>query len=165
MLMGAQIGNIHTLKDLGLYLKVGSPMISGAEPETMLVNVPGSDFILDLSRALDGEVHYKQRTIKLELICKAPKKQWSTIQSALENALQGKWLRCVFDEDSAWYWQGLWRVDPNEKNRHDMAFTIEGTCNPYKRNVTADAGADWLWDTFDFETDTIYDTPTGVTSL
>lgn len=84
MLMGAQIGNVHTLKDLGLYLKVGSPMISGAEPETMLVNVPGSDFILDLSRALDGEVHYKQRTIKLELICKSPKKQWSTIQSALE---------------------------------------------------------------------------------
>lgn len=73
MLMGAQIGNIHTLKDLGLYLKVGSPMISGAEPETMLVNVPGSDFVLDLSRALDGEVHYKQRTIKLELICKSPK--------------------------------------------------------------------------------------------
>lgn len=73
MLMGAQIGNIHTLKDLGLYLKVGSPMISGAEPETMLVSVPGSDFILDLSRALDGEVHYKQRTIKMELLCKAKK--------------------------------------------------------------------------------------------
>ena len=120
---------------------------------------------MSMSRALDGEVHYKQRTIKLELICKSPKKQWTTIQSALENALQGKWLRCVFDEDSAWYWQGIWRVDPSEKNRHDMAFTIEGTCNPYKRNVTADAGADWLWDTFDFETDTIYDVPTGVISL
>ena len=51
MLMGAQIGSIHTLKDLGLYMKVGSPTISGAEPETMLVNVPGSDFMLDLSRA------------------------------------------------------------------------------------------------------------------
>ena len=27
MLMGAQIGSIHTLKDLGLYLKVGLSLI------------------------------------------------------------------------------------------------------------------------------------------
>lgn len=165
MLQGAQIGSIHTLKDLGLYMKVGSPTISGAEPETMLVNVPGSDFMLDLSRALDGEVHYKQRTIKMELLCKAKKSQWSTIQSALENALQGRWLRCTFDEDSTWYWLGLWRVDVVERGRTEITFSIEGTCNPYKRNITADAGADWLWDTFDFETDIIYDEPTGVISL
>lgn len=77
----------------------------------------------------------------------------------------GQWLRCIFDEDSTWYWLGLWRVDVVERGRTEITFSIEGTCNPYKRNITADAGADWLWDTFDFETDTIYDTPTGVISL
>lgn len=35
-LMGAKIGSLHTLDDLGLYLLVGSPLISGAEPDKSL---------------------------------------------------------------------------------------------------------------------------------
>ena len=62
-LMGAKIGSLHTLDDLGLYLLVGSPLISGAEPDKKLVQVPGGDFLLDLTRAVDGKVHYLQRTI------------------------------------------------------------------------------------------------------
>ena len=46
-LMGAKIGSLHTLDDLGLYLLVGSPLISGAEPDKKLVQVPGGDFLLD----------------------------------------------------------------------------------------------------------------------
>lgn len=38
-------------------------------------------------------------------------------------------------------------------------------CNPYKVSLTAAAGADWEWDPFNFETDTIYDTATEVKSL
>ena len=40
-LMGAKIGSLHTLDDLGLYLLVGSPLVSGAEPDKKLVQVPG----------------------------------------------------------------------------------------------------------------------------
>ena len=36
-LLGAKIGDYHTLKDWGLYLKVGSPKIGAAEPEEYLV--------------------------------------------------------------------------------------------------------------------------------
>ena len=68
-LMGAKIGSLHTLDDLGLYLLVGSPLISGAEPDKKLVQVPGGDFLLDLTRAVDGKVHYLQRTIRLDLKC------------------------------------------------------------------------------------------------
>lgn len=165
MLQGAQIGSIHTLKDLGLYLKVGGKVISLPETQKMLQEVRGSDIILDLTRAVDGEVHYGARKISLTFLCKAPKNSWDTIQSALANAIHGQWLRCVFDDDSTWYWLGLWEVGEPQPDRNSITFPVTGTCNPYKRNVTADAGADWLWDTFDFETDTIYDTPTGVISL
>ena len=121
--------------------------------------------MLDLSKALDGKVHYKQRIIKMELLCKAPQKQWPVIQSKLENALQGQWLKCVFDEDPSWYWLGIWQVDVGERNRTSITYTITGTCNPHKISLTAEAGADWLWDPFNFETDTIYTTPTKVKSL
>ena len=165
MVRGAQIGSIHTFKDLGLALKIGSPTISGAEPDTRLITVPGSDTMLDLSKALDGKVHYKQRTIKIELLCTAPKNRWPIIQSKLENALQGQWLRCIFDEDPSWYWLGIWQVDVGERGRTSITYTITGTCNPHKISLTAEAGADWLWDPFNFETDTIYTTPTKVKSL
>ena len=40
-LLGAKIGNFHTLTDWGLYLKVGSPKISPAEVDELLVEVTG----------------------------------------------------------------------------------------------------------------------------
>ena len=89
-LMGAKIGSLHTLDDLGLYLLVGSPLISGAEPDKKLVQVPGGDFLLDLTRAVDGKVHYLQRTIRLDLKCKAPPDERRKVQSILENALRGQ---------------------------------------------------------------------------
>ena len=58
-LLGAKIGNFHTLTDWGLYLKVGSPKIGAAEPEEYLVQVTGSDSLLNLTTWDDGKVHYK----------------------------------------------------------------------------------------------------------
>ena len=56
-------------------------------------------------------------------------------------------------------------MTPQSRDRWENVFTISGICNPYKVNLTAGAGADWKWDTFNFETDTIYDTATEVKSL
>ena len=135
-LLGAKIGNFHTLTDWGLYLKVGSPKIGAAEPEEYLVQVTGSDSLLNLTTWDDGKVHYKKRTITMELLCNAPKSKWPSIESTIANAIHGKWLQCRFDEDPAWYWEGLWKVTPS-RDRLSSAFTITGTCNPFKRSVYA----------------------------
>jgi hypothetical protein len=152
-LLGAKIGNFHTLTDWALYLKVGSPKISPPETDEYLVQVPGSDTLLNLTNALDGRPHYKKRTITMELLCTAPKKQWPTIYSNLANAIHGKWLQCKFDDDPGFYWEGLWSVDMS-KDRLSSTVTITGTCNPFKRSVY-DGSNDWLWDDFSFETDIV----------
>lgn len=152
-LLGAKIGNFHTLTDWGLYLKVGSPKISPPETDEYLVQVPGSDTLLNLTNVLDGRPHYKKRTITMELLCTAPKKQWPTIYSNLANAIHGKWLQCKFDDDPGFYWEGLWSVDMS-KDRLSSTVTITGTCNPFKRSVY-DGSNDWLWDDFSFETDIV----------
>lgn len=64
-LLGAKIGDYHTLKDWGLYLKVGSPKIGAAEPDEYLVQVTGSDTLLNLTTWDDGKVHYKKRIITI----------------------------------------------------------------------------------------------------
>lgn len=150
-LLGARIGSYHTLNDWGLLMKVGSPKISNAETEEYLINVPGSDTMLNLTRALDGRPHYKKRTITMELKCIAPKKKWPAIYSKIANALQGKWMQCKFDNDPAWYWEGLWSVSCARAGLY-CTFTITGTCNPFKYSVY-DGSSSWLWDTFNFEED------------
>lgn len=152
-LQGAKIGDYHTLTDWGLYLKVGSPKISDAEVDEYLVQVPGSDTLLNLTDALDGRTHYKKRTITMELLCRASKKTWPNLYSQIANAIHGKWLQCKFDNDPSFYWEGLWSVSMT-RNRFSSAFTITGTCDPFKRSIY-DGSSDWLWDDFNFETDTV----------
>lgn len=164
-LQGVQLGDYHTLKDWGLYLVVGGTTVGEAEVDEHLVKVPGGDRLLNLTKALDGKVHYTQRKITITLKCVKPKKYWPNVQRTLENALQGQWLRCIFDDDPSWYWEGLWKVAPQSRDRWENVFVITGTCNPHKISLTAEAGADWLWDPFNFETDTIYTKPTKVKSL
>lgn len=151
----AKIGDFDTFVDWGLYLKADSPQIGDAEVEEYLVQVPGSDAVLDLSKSLDGKVHYKKRTITMELLCKAPKKSWKALQSHISNALHGKWLQCVFDDDPSWYWEGLWHVK-FVPGRLSAAVTITGTCNPYKYSVY-DGTQDIRWDDINFETDILRD--------
>ncbi len=165
-LQGVQLGDYHTLRDWGLYLVVGGTTVGEAEvDDSLLIKVPFGDRLLNLTKSIDGKVHYTQRKITITLKCVKPKRFWPSVQSALENALQGQWLRCIFDDDPSWYWEGLWKVAPQSRDRWENVFVITGICNPYKVNLTAAAGADWLWDTFNFETDTIYDAPTKVKSL
>ena len=150
---GAKIGRFHTLNDWGLYFKVGSPKIGEAEVDEYLVNVTGSDTLLNLTSALDDKPHYKKRTITMELLCRAPKKTWPTLYSQIKNDIHGQWLQCIFDNDPSWYWEGLWHVSM-VPDRLSCTFTITGTCNPFKRSIY-DGSDDWLWDTFNFETDTV----------
>ena len=85
--LGAKIGDYHTLNDWGLYLKVGSPKIGAAEVDEYLVQVTGSDTLLNLTAWDDGKVHYKKRTITMELLCNAPKSKWPSIESTIANAM------------------------------------------------------------------------------
>lgn len=155
---------ISLRKKWGLWLKTGSPDVGKAEPETNLVYVPASDKVLNLTRALDGKVHYKKRTIQMDFKVLRPHKQWENIRSELETLLQGQWLTFHFAQDPSWVWTGLFEcsLTPGQTS---AAASITATCNPYKTSATAAAGDDWLWDTFNFETDTIYDTPTEVGRL
>ena len=42
---------------------------------------------------------------------------------------------------------------------------LDGETVPYNYNLTAYMGSAWLWDTFNFEKDTIYDVRTEVKNL
>lgn len=154
---------VSLLERYGLLMNKGYPQIGRAETLSMLVSVPGAGRPLDLSRSLDGKLHYTKRQITVQMSCFRPRSQWDTIQKDLEALLHGQWVWFRFRPD-VHFWRGYLTVSAQPWD-HGITFTVKGICNPYHYNMTAYLGGDWLWDTFDFEEDTIYDTPTEVKKL
>lgn len=125
-------GTFSMRSDFGLWLKRDSPQIGKPETDSMLVEVPGADFLLDLTRAVDGSVHHKKRKITMEFVCDRPKTQWAYIRSRLEALLQGQWLRFYFTRDGE-VWAGQLDVEmtPGE---HKATVKITATCDPWSKD-------------------------------
>lgn len=66
-------GTLSMRSDFGLWLKRDSPQIGKPETDSMLVEVPGADFLLDLTRAVDGSVHHKSGISRWSLSATDPK--------------------------------------------------------------------------------------------
>lgn len=153
---------VSLLKKYGLLLNKGYPKIGKAEPLKMLVQVPGGQ-TLDLTRSLDGKIHFISRKIEIQVCCFRPKTQWDALRHDLEQLLHGQWVWFRF-KDSVWYWRGQANVSMEHTDRAAV-ITITAVCNPYSYNLTAYLGNDWLWDSFNFDEDTIYTTSTEVKRL
>lgn len=145
----------------GLILNAGSPKIGKAQPVKMLVSVPGGG-LLNLSRAIDGYVHYKSREIIAEFSCFRPRSEIPAIRKELEK-LHGQWRQFFFRHGPI-CWAGQLNFTLSE-NEHKATVTMTAVCNPYGNRMTAYMGNNWLWDSFDFENDTISDTKSEVNSL
>ena len=118
--------------DFGLWLKRDSPQIGKPETDSTLVEVPGADFLLDLTRAVDGSVHHKKRNISMEFVCDRPKAQWASIRAQLEALLQGQWLHFYFVLDGE-VWAGQLDVEmtPGE---YKATVKITATCDPWPKD-------------------------------
>lgn len=156
-------GTVSLLERFGLLINKDYPQVGKAETLSMLVNVPGAGRPLDLSRSLDGKLHYSKRQITVQATCLRPKDQLDVLQKELEALLQGQWVWFRFKKD-AYFWRGFCTVSMQRKE-HSALVTLTAVCNPYNYNLTAYMGSAWLWDTFNFEKDTIYDVRTEVKNL
>lgn len=117
----------------GLWLKQGSPKIGKPEADTNLIEVPGADFLLDLTKAVDGVVHYKKRTITMEFLCDRPRDQWPSIRDDLETLLQGQWTRFYFTRDKE-VWSGQFDVTLTPGTEH-ASVSMTATCDPFRKGV------------------------------
>ena len=66
-MMGVIFGEKHSYRDWGLVLK-SRPVISPPTPKTKLIQVPGSDRVIDLTESLTGAVHYELRQMSFEFL-------------------------------------------------------------------------------------------------
>lgn len=129
---GVIFGDKHTHRDWGLLTK-SRPRISPPQPKLKLIQVPGSDTVLDLTQSLTGHVHYEPRTISFEFIVMDERGRWPSLYSEIMNYLHGKKIRIIMDDDPNFYYTGRVTVGNLEPDKKTAVLTMEAQVEPYKR--------------------------------
>ncbi len=106
MISKVKIGGYDCQDDFGMLL--ASKDIELPTVQTKFVEVPGRDGTLDFTEALSGRPAYYDRTIKLVFVtCKnISHEEWPDFLSKIANAIHGKRLQIIFDEDPDYYYDG-----------------------------------------------------------
>lgn len=148
---------IHSFGTWGLYL-AEYPVIGSAEVQSKTVEIPGRDGLLNLSAALDGEIHYYSREISLTFLCIRKWDKWPECYSAIANALHGRQAKIILDDDPGYYYSGSLLVgNPTYATRY-WTIPIIGTVDPYKYELLSSTDyEDWLWDDLDLDDGIIRD--------
>jgi len=117
---------LDSYTDLGLYLNsktIGSPAL-----KTELVEVPGSDTVLDYSE-FSGEVRYKTRTLTFTFSAIHPS---ATDDYQIKNVLHGKKCKIFLSEDPDYYFYGRLEVGDWKITKGIAQITITATCEPWR---------------------------------
>lgn len=154
-MIGVTFGDKHSYDDFGLILtneEVGMP-----EPKTETVSVIGHQGDIDLTESLSDEITYKNRTLTYTFQIRHSD-DWASLLSEVANALHGKKLRVIPDDDAQYYYYGRVTVDKYAADRRLGTLTVKVDAGPYKidRNSPSETGDDWLWDPFSFVDGIVY---------
>lgn len=126
---GIRFGGLHTYDDLHLILskkEIGSPAV-----KTKKIDVEGADGELDLTEFF-GEPKYENVRHKFEFSTIIPQAMFITQFSDIKNALHGKKLKIILDDEPGAYYVGRLFVSNFTDEKGIGKVTIEADCEPWK---------------------------------
>lgn len=126
---GIMFGNYHSYRNLRLILEskeMGSPAI-----KVRKVDVEGADGALDYTDSFGG-VKYENATHKFNFSTIVPQAEFLSQFSQVKNALHGKKVRIILDDDPNFFYLGRLSVSPFSSSKAVGTLSIEADCEPYK---------------------------------
>ena len=141
----------HTYTDWGLIVTEGDP-IGDPEQERNYINVPGRPNLLDASEALTGEPIFKGRQIDMPVAITGRPDAWTTTVSRIRNAIDGRQVKVVFDDDPSHYWLGRCKIQNTSRIKRLGRFNITFYVDAYKYEI-ASSQEQLRWDDMNFLTD------------
>lgn len=126
---GITFGNLHSYNDLKLILsakEIGSP-----EVKVNKIDIQGADSSLDLTDFF-GEPKYEDLTHKFSFSAIVPQAQFLSLFSTVKNALHGKKMRIILDDDPLFYYLGRIKVSSFTNEKSVGSISMECDCEPYK---------------------------------
>lgn len=133
---GITFGNYHSYDDFNLILS--QKTIGAPSPKTEIIDIPGSDGVLDLTDFF-GEVKYKNRELSFEFSTIVPQEEFMNLFSRVQNALHGQKMQIVIDDDPECFYVGRITVSEWKAERRIGKLTIDCDCEPFKWWMTSQA--------------------------
>ena len=126
---GITFGNYHSYKDLKLLLtskEIGSPQVKENK-----INIPGGDGSIDLTDFF-GEPKYEDVQHKFEFTTIEPQSDFLSQYSTIKNAIHGKKVRIILDDDPTFFYLGRCHVSSFASSKGIGTIKVECECEPYK---------------------------------
>lgn len=148
-MIGVRIGKYHSWDDWGLYLK--NITVETPERKKYQIPVEGMDGVLDLSEFLTGgDQRYENRRVLLEFeFIDGDYSRMYLMASKISNAVNGKKLTIVLDDNQQYYYIGVVSVEFDKTNRMISSLDISIDANPYKFECFSSLEK-WEWGSFCF---------------
>lgn len=134
------------------------PSVAPPAPVTKYIDIPGFDGQVDITPDLNGSVSYGMRSGSWQFIMSPDfdDRTWSIHYSDIMNAINGRNVKIMLEDDPDYYYEGRVSVSAFESEKEWSTVTINYICMPFKRELTS-SNDDWLWDEFNFEIGVIRD--------
>lgn len=130
---GIMFGNFHSYRDLWLILaatNIGTP-----SSKTETIDIPGGDGVLDFTEFF-GDTKYGNRSLSFEFSSLVIPSDFMIQFSMIQNAIHGKKLPIILDDDPGWQYIGRISVSEWKANRNIGKLTIDCDCEPYKYQIS-----------------------------
>lgn len=128
-MQGIRFGVYHSYNDLNLILtakEMGAPAV-----KTQKIDIPGADGTLDLTDFF-GEPKYEDVTHRFDFSTTVPQEEFITLFSRIKNAIHGRKMRVILDDDPLFFWMGRCHVSKFTNEKGIGTISIECDCEPYK---------------------------------
>lgn len=130
---GVIFGNYHSFDSWGLIL--GSKEIKAPEPKVQKIEIEGGDGDLDLTEFF-GDVKYNNRSLSFSFSKMNIKPgDFLALFSTVQNAIHGKKMQVILDDDPAFFYSGRVTVNEWKSNKNLGEIVIEVDAEPYKMKV------------------------------
>lgn len=126
---GVTFGDFHSYTDFKLILtskEIGSPAV-----KVRKIEIEGADSELDYTEFF-GEPKYENATHKFEFSTIVPQSRFLSLYSSIKNALHGKKMRIILDDDPLFYYLGRLHVSQFTNDKNIGMISIDADCEPYK---------------------------------
>lgn len=129
---GIIFGSLHSYRDLRLILEskeMGAPTV-----KVNKIDIPGADSALDLTDYF-GKPTYEDVKHKFTFTSIEPQDTFLSQFSQIKNAIHGKKVRIILDDDPAFFYMGRCFVSSFTNANGIGTVSVECECEPYKYNV------------------------------